>query len=131
MEQANPASVGDRFNLQRFVEAQERVYDQALSELRNGRKLTHWMWFIFPQIDGLGFSSTTRFYSIKSAEEARHYLAPRPGAAAAGMRRSGFVGQRADGFGDLRDAGCAQAQIVDDLVCSGERRSERRVYTRA
>jgi uncharacterized protein (DUF1810 family) len=63
------------FDLQRFVEAQERVYDQALAELRNGRKESHWMWFVFPQLAGLGRSSAAKFYGIGSAEEARAYLA--------------------------------------------------------
>lgn len=64
----------DPFMLQRFLDAQEDVFDQALSELRAGRKRSHWMWFIFPQIDGLGFSSTTRYFAIKGIEEARAYL---------------------------------------------------------
>jgi uncharacterized protein (DUF1810 family) len=64
----------DPFDLQRFTSAQEGVYDEALAEIKNGRKTTHWMWFIFPQIDGLGSSSTTRRYAIKSLEEARRYL---------------------------------------------------------
>jgi uncharacterized protein (DUF1810 family) len=63
------------FDLQRFVEAQERVYDQALTELRNGRKESHWMWFVFPQLAGLGRSSTAQFYGIVSADEARAFLA--------------------------------------------------------
>lgn len=62
------------FNLNRFTDAQERVYDRALAELRNGRKRTHWMWYIFPQIDGLGHSPTAKYYAVKSAEEARQYL---------------------------------------------------------
>ena len=61
-------------NLNRFTKAQERVYSDVLSELKDGRKRTHWMWFIFPQIDGLGFSSTAKLYAIKSLEEARQYL---------------------------------------------------------
>lgn len=65
----------DPFDLERFVKAQGLTYHQALRELRCGRKLSHWMWWIFPQIDGLGFSSTTRRYSIKSREEAEAYLA--------------------------------------------------------
>ena len=65
----------DAYNLKRFVEAQEGIYGQALRELRNGQKESHWMWFIFPQIDGLGSSSTARHYAIKSLEEARAYLA--------------------------------------------------------
>ena len=65
---------GDPFRLSRFIEAQDNIYDRALAELNSGRKRTHWMWFVFPQIEGLGYSSTTRYYSIKSLEEARQYL---------------------------------------------------------
>jgi uncharacterized protein (DUF1810 family) len=64
----------DPFNLRRFEDAQKGIYNDALAELRNGRKRTHWMWFVFPQIDGLGHSSTAKYYAIKSAEEARQYL---------------------------------------------------------
>jgi len=64
----------DPQDLNRFLEAQEKVYPRVLTELQNGRKRSHWMWFIFPQIDGLGFSSTAKFYAIKSREEARAYL---------------------------------------------------------
>ncbi len=64
----------DPYDLKRFVSAQEGVYERALTELRSGEKRTHWMWFIFPQIDGLGHSPTARRYSIKSIEEARQYL---------------------------------------------------------
>ncbi len=64
----------DPFQLARFVAAQEETYDRALRELRRGRKESHWMWYIFPQIDGLGSSSTARRYAIKSADEARAYL---------------------------------------------------------
>ncbi len=64
----------DPFNLHRFLTAQHRIYDSALAELKRGRKRTHWMWFIFPQIDGLGYSANSKFYAIKSAEEARQYL---------------------------------------------------------
>jgi len=60
--------------LDRFVDAQGGVYDQALDELRAGRKTSHWMWFVFPQIAGLGMSPTSRFYAIRSAGEARAYL---------------------------------------------------------
>ncbi len=65
----------DPHNLRRFVEAQEQTYEQALSELRTGRKRSHWMWYVFPQFDGLGISSTSRRYSLKSVAEARAYLA--------------------------------------------------------
>jgi uncharacterized protein (DUF1810 family) len=63
------------FNLERFVEAQNGVYDTALAELRAGRKRTHWMWFIFPQIEGLGHSAMAQRYAIRSADEAAAYLA--------------------------------------------------------
>jgi uncharacterized protein (DUF1810 family) len=64
----------DRFNLHRFVEAQEPVYKRVLSELREGRKRTHWMWFIFPQIRGLGQSETSQRFSIASLYEAEAYF---------------------------------------------------------
>ncbi|MDA0745352.1 MAG: DUF1810 domain-containing protein [bacterium] len=64
----------DPFRLSRFVEAQRNTYSQALAELRRGRKESHWMWFIFPQIDGLGRSTTAKHYAIKSKEEAVAYL---------------------------------------------------------
>ncbi len=64
----------DQFGLNRFTRAQEGVYGTVLSELRSGRKRSHWIWFIFPQIDGLGHSSTSEYYAIKSIEEARQYL---------------------------------------------------------
>lgn len=63
------------FELERFVEAQAPVYDRALGELRTGRKASHWMWFIFPQIRGLGQSSMSRRFAISSHEEAAAYLA--------------------------------------------------------
>lgn len=60
--------------LQRFIEAQNDSYDQALKEIRNGRKLTHWIWYIFPQMKGLGFSYNSEYYGITSLQEARDYL---------------------------------------------------------
>ncbi len=63
------------FDLDRFVDAQARIYGQALEELRAGRKESHWMWFVFPQSTGLGWSRMAQFYGIKGAEEARAYLA--------------------------------------------------------
>ena len=62
------------FELIRFEDAQENIYPEVIAELRNGRKQSHWMWFIFPQLDGLGNSPTTKRYSIKSVEEAKAYL---------------------------------------------------------
>ena len=67
--------MNDPFDLQRFVTAQAPVYAQVTSELRAGRKLSHWMWFVFPQIAGLGFSPTAQRYAIASLDEARAYLA--------------------------------------------------------
>jgi uncharacterized protein (DUF1810 family) len=64
----------DPHDLARFVEAQAGDYETALAEIRAGRKRSHWMWYIFPQIDGLGFSSMARRYAIKSLDEARAYL---------------------------------------------------------
>ena len=65
----------DRYALQRFVDAQDRVYDTVLAELRNGAKRSHWIWFVFPQLRGLGRSATAQHYGISSLEEARAYLA--------------------------------------------------------
>ncbi|WP_167101213.1 DUF1810 domain-containing protein [Mycobacterium sp. DL592] len=65
----------DPFELQRFVDAQHGVYDRVLTELRAGAKRSHWIWFVFPQLQGLGNSSTARLYGIASLAEARAYLA--------------------------------------------------------
>ncbi|WP_398467869.1 DUF1810 domain-containing protein [Tardiphaga sp.] len=65
----------NRFDLQRFVIAQQPVYATALAELKAGDKRSHWMWFIFPQADGLGHSATAQRYAIGSMDEARAYLA--------------------------------------------------------
>jgi uncharacterized protein (DUF1810 family) len=67
----SPAAPND---LNRFLRAQEDVYERALCEIKEGRKVSHWMWFIFPQFDGLGFSPTSKLYSIKSLAEAEAYL---------------------------------------------------------
>ena len=64
----------DPLNLRRFTSAQEGIYDRALSELRSGLKRSHWMWYIFPQIYGLGNSYNSRYYAIKSVDEARQFL---------------------------------------------------------
>jgi len=70
-------SSADPYDLQRFVAAQDAggTYARAAAELRSGRKTSHWMWFVFPQIAGLGFSHTSRTYAVSSLEEARSYLA--------------------------------------------------------
>ena len=61
-------------SIDRFLKAQENTYDEALSEIREGHKRSHWIWFIFPQIQGLGFSAISQEYAIKDLEEAREYL---------------------------------------------------------
>lgn len=65
---------GDSYQLDRFIAAQAETYEDALAEIRRGRKRGHWMWFVFPQFTGLGHSSTARHYAIGSLEEARAYL---------------------------------------------------------
>lgn len=72
MNQASNAD--DLHDLNRFVQAQNRDYERALSEVKSGRKRSHWMWYIFPQFDGLAFSSTSKHYAIKSVAEAKAYL---------------------------------------------------------
>lgn len=64
-------------NLERFIAAQKAVYQTALQELKEGMKKGHWMWYIFPQIQGLGFTETSKFYAIKDMQEASAYLAHR------------------------------------------------------
>jgi uncharacterized protein (DUF1810 family) len=66
--------VSDPYDLQRFIRAQEGIYETALAELRAGSKQSHWMWFIFPQLRGLGHSATATYYGISSLDEARAYL---------------------------------------------------------
>ncbi|MFL6764806.1 MAG: DUF1810 domain-containing protein [Sphingomicrobium sp.] len=66
--------MSDPYNLRRFVEAQDSMFEGALAELRSGAKRSHWMWFIFPQLSGLGRSLTAQHYAIASIDEARAYL---------------------------------------------------------
>ena len=73
MTKADTINPDDRFNLNRFISAQDKVYDTALAELRSGEKRTHWMWFIFPQIEGLGYTPSSIYYAIKNREEALEY----------------------------------------------------------
>ena len=65
----------DPFDLERFVEAQDATYSAALAEIRRGRKASHWMWFVFPQVRGLGFSEMSQRYAIQGLSEAKAYLA--------------------------------------------------------
>ena len=66
--------MGNEYKLDRFIEAQNGSYEKALAEIRGGRKRSHWMWYIFPQVTGLGFSETSRYYAIKNLDEASAYL---------------------------------------------------------
>ena len=66
--------MGD-YNLQRFLDAQQGDYERALTEVRNGRKYSHWIWYIFPQLKGLGMSYNSQYYGISGKEEAEAYLA--------------------------------------------------------
>jgi uncharacterized protein (DUF1810 family) len=68
------SDMSDPYDLSRFVQAQEGDYEQAIAEIMSGQKRSHWMWYIFPQFEGLGFSSTSRRYAIKSLAEAKAYL---------------------------------------------------------
>lgn len=72
--QSSSETYDKEVDLSRFVDAQASVYAKVLSELKNGQKQTHWMWYVFPQLDGLGHSSTARYYSIQNLAEARAYL---------------------------------------------------------
>src|SRR5512142_2560299 len=73
-DEKKPGNAGDPHDLKRFLLAQEDDYKIALSEIKSGRKRSHWIWYIFPQYEGLGFSATSRRYSIKSLAEAKAYL---------------------------------------------------------
>jgi uncharacterized protein (DUF1810 family) len=70
----NSGSQDDLYDLNRFLLAQQKGYEPALLEITSGQKRTHWMWYIFPQIDGLGSSNISKHYAIKSVEEAKAYL---------------------------------------------------------
>lgn len=64
----------DKYNLKRFIDAQELDYEMALLEIKSGRKRSHWIWYIFPQLVELGYSSTAKYYGIKNIDEAKAYL---------------------------------------------------------
>ena len=113
----------DAHDLRRFVEAQADSHEAALAELRRGRKTGHWMWFVFPQIAGLGQSATARHYAIADAAEARAYLAhPLLGARLVEATQAvvGAPGRSAEQImgGHRRD----QATLVDDAVRRRRRR---------
>ncbi len=93
------------YDLERFLDAQEPVYDRVLDEIRSGRKVSHWMWFIFPQVAGLGSSFMAQRYAIASLDEARAYLAhPVLGARlreCAGLLLQGAAGNAEGIFGPI------------------------------
>lgn len=64
----------DRYNLNRFIQAQDKYFDDTCKELKNGKKESHWMWFMFPQLEDLGYSSTAKFYGISSINETKAYF---------------------------------------------------------
>jgi uncharacterized protein (DUF1810 family) len=127
------------FDLDRFVAAQAETYAQALAELEAGRKRSHWMWFVFPQLAGLGHSPTARFYAIACAAEARAYLAhpllgPRLRQCAAAMlRHQGLSAEAILGGIDapkIKSSMTLFAHVADDpapfaalldAFCDGER----------
>ena len=109
--------MAEKKDMNRFVKAQERSFETALAELEAGRKRTHWMWYIFPQMKGLGRSETARYYAIENMEEAKAFLAHPylggqpapglPGAAGAGNKRP---------FGGDGPAGRLEAALLHDPV---------------
>ena len=105
-------------DLSRFLKAQERDYARALSEIRSGRKRSHWMWYIFPQIQGLGFSQTAQFYAIQDLAEAKDYLAhPVLGAR---LKEISSALLELDGLIRLADLDCPIFQEVIDKYYDGE-----------
>ena len=113
------------YTLNRFLTAQERSYDAALAEIKAGRKRTHWMWYIFPQIAGLGMSSTAQYYSIQDRLEAKEYMEhPVLGARLLEISRALLTLENSDatavmGYPDdlkLRSCMTLFAQVSDDPV---------------
>lgn len=113
------------YTLNRFLTAQERSYDAALAEIKAGRKRTHWMWYIFPQIAGLGMSSTAQYYSIQDSLEAEEYIEhPVLGARLLEISRALLTLESSDatavmGYPDdlkLRSCMTLFAQVSDDPV---------------
>ena len=114
--------MADRFDLSRFVDAQDggRAYERACEELRAGRKTSHWMWFVFPQIEGLGTSEMARRFAISSLEEARAYLA------------DPVLGQRLLECAELvRSSAAASATVLLDAIDAIKLRSSMTLFARA
>ena len=109
---------------QRFVDAQATVYDTALDEIRRGRKVSHWMWFVFPQLEGLGRSPTARHFALASLDEARSYLA-HPLLGARFRECAGAVAAHAGGdahaiFGSPDDLKLRSSLTLFEQAASGE-----------
>ena len=94
----------DTFDLARFVAAQEATFAAALQEVTEGRNRSHWMWFVFPQLQGLGSSSTARFYAIRNAAEAKAYL------------EHSVLGPRLQEIAAGLLAGCGQIKLAPDAA---------------
>ena len=114
----------DPFDLERFVRAQAADYPRALSEIKGGRKRSHWMWYIFPQFAGLGFSAISQHYAIKSLDEARAYLAHPvlgPRLVECGKAVLNVKGRSAhDIFGSPDDLKLRSSATLFSLVSSGD-----------
>ena len=109
----------DPYDLNRFVFAQHLVYTQVRDELARGRKASHWMWFVFPQIAGLGFSERSQRYAISGLDEARAYLT-HPILGARSANASGwFSPSRGAPPMNLRQPRRQQAAFEPDIVCRG------------
>jgi len=113
----------DPFDLARFLEAQSPVFDTALRELRAGRKRSHWMWFVFPQLRGLGLSSTAMHFGVSSLDEARAYaahpvLGPRLEEATAAVLSCGQADLH-DIFGSPDDLKFCSSMTLFDVVAPG------------
>ena len=107
----------DPFNLQRFVAAQEPVYAAVLAELSAGRKTSHWMWFVFPQIAGLGLSAISREFSLSGRDEAVAYLEhPLLGPRLVECTELVKPNRGPDVAGDLRQSGRPQVLFLDDAL---------------
>ena len=107
-------------NLKRFIDAQQRDYSAALAEIKQGRKRSHWMWYIFPQIQGLGFSSTSRHYAIQDLAEAAAYLQhPVLGSRLIEICQALLAGESSDAHRIFGTPDDLKFKIIHDLVCFG------------
>ena len=115
----------DAFNLQRFIQAQDPVFDRVQAELDAGRKRSHWMWFIFPQFAGLGGSEMSRRFAIRSAAEAQAYLDhPLLGARLRTCTQLVLNIQQRSIGGDFRPSRRPEISLLDDPVRPGRRRRQ-------